>query len=157
MQNRECIVFERTRDTEQRIHEPCACLWVRAHPVFNQSLGRFICNMRVQVSHLPLFLFFFLFCFLFRLNNKKKNLHKIFARWHVAIAMSSKYSQYFLPYIIVSCSKNGEDKGLQVRRAKTDIHRQLFLQIQDIEKLGVVLWAGKVYTGSVKWKSFKKD
>ena len=26
MQDRECIVFERTRDTEQRIHEPCACL-----------------------------------------------------------------------------------------------------------------------------------
>ena len=23
MQNLECIVFERTRDTEQRIHEPC--------------------------------------------------------------------------------------------------------------------------------------
>ena len=28
MQNLECIVFERTRDTEQRIHEQCACLWV---------------------------------------------------------------------------------------------------------------------------------
>ena len=28
MQDRECIVFERTHDTEQRIHEPCACLWV---------------------------------------------------------------------------------------------------------------------------------
>ena len=29
MQNRECIVLEWwTRDTEQRIHEPCACLWV---------------------------------------------------------------------------------------------------------------------------------
>ena len=28
MQNRECIVFEVTRDTDQRIHEPCACLWV---------------------------------------------------------------------------------------------------------------------------------
>ena len=28
MQNRECIVFERTRDTEQRIHKPCAYLWV---------------------------------------------------------------------------------------------------------------------------------
>ena len=23
MQDRECIVFERTRDTDQRIHEPC--------------------------------------------------------------------------------------------------------------------------------------
>ena len=28
MQSRECIVSERTRDTEQRFHEPCACLWV---------------------------------------------------------------------------------------------------------------------------------
>ena len=25
---RECIVFERTRETEQRIHKPWACLWV---------------------------------------------------------------------------------------------------------------------------------
>ena len=28
MQNRECIVFKRTRDTQQRIHESCACLWM---------------------------------------------------------------------------------------------------------------------------------
>ena len=28
MQNRQRIVFERIRDTEQRIHKPCACLWV---------------------------------------------------------------------------------------------------------------------------------
>ena len=70
MQNRECIVFERTRDTEQRIHEPCACLWVRAHPVFNQSLGRFICNMRVQVSHL--LAFFCLFVFFLGLTTKKR-------------------------------------------------------------------------------------
>ena len=28
MQNRECNVFERTRDTEQRIYEPGECLWV---------------------------------------------------------------------------------------------------------------------------------
>ena len=28
MQDRECIAFERTRDTDQRIHESCACLWV---------------------------------------------------------------------------------------------------------------------------------
>ena len=27
IQNRERIVFERTRDTEQRNHKPCACLW----------------------------------------------------------------------------------------------------------------------------------
>ena len=26
MQDREGIVFERTRDTDQRIHEPCVCL-----------------------------------------------------------------------------------------------------------------------------------
>ena len=28
MQNRKCIVFKRTRDTQQRIHESCACLWM---------------------------------------------------------------------------------------------------------------------------------
>ena len=28
MQNIECIIFDRTRDTELRIHEPCASLWV---------------------------------------------------------------------------------------------------------------------------------
>ena len=67
---------------------------------------------------------FFLFVFFLGLfNNNKTNLHKIFARWHLAIAMSIKYSQYFLPYVIVSCSKNGKDKGLQVRRAKTEIRR----------------------------------
>ena len=28
MQNRECIVFGWTRDTQQGIYEPCSCLWV---------------------------------------------------------------------------------------------------------------------------------
>ena len=28
MQDRECIVFEWTSDTDQRIYEPCVCLWV---------------------------------------------------------------------------------------------------------------------------------
>ena len=37
MQNRECIVFERTRVTEQSIHEPVPVCESRAHPVFNQS------------------------------------------------------------------------------------------------------------------------
>ena len=35
---------------------------------------------------------FFLFVFFLGLTTKKKNPHKIFARWHVAIAMSGKYS-----------------------------------------------------------------
>ena len=43
MQNRECIVFERTRDTEQRIHEPCAnrrAFSVRMrHPLNDNSVG----------------------------------------------------------------------------------------------------------------------
>ena len=46
MKNRECIVFERTRDTEQRIQEPCASLCV--HPVFNQSSVGFSGNIRVS-------------------------------------------------------------------------------------------------------------
>ena len=37
MQNRECVIFERTRNTDERIHKPCA--WSRAYPVFNQSSG----------------------------------------------------------------------------------------------------------------------
>ena len=28
MQEKESIIYERTRDTDQRIHEPSACLWV---------------------------------------------------------------------------------------------------------------------------------
>jgi len=40
MQNRECIVFERTRDTEStRRVRVCES---RAHPVFNQSSSGFI-------------------------------------------------------------------------------------------------------------------
>ena len=35
MQNRECIVFERTRDTEQRILDSSVCLFV--NPVLNPS------------------------------------------------------------------------------------------------------------------------
>ena len=51
MQNRECIVFERTRDTEQRIHEPWRVCESHAHPVFSQSSGGFICIIRVWLSH----------------------------------------------------------------------------------------------------------
>ena len=46
MKNRECIVFERTRDTEQKIHEPCASLC--DNPVFNQSSVGFSGNIRVS-------------------------------------------------------------------------------------------------------------
>ena len=59
MQNLECIVFERTRDTEQRIHEPCVRVCEsRAHLVFNQSSSGFICNIRVWLPYLPAGIFY---------------------------------------------------------------------------------------------------
>ena len=39
MQDREFIDFKQTRDTDQKIHEPCACFESLAYPVFNQSSG----------------------------------------------------------------------------------------------------------------------
>ena len=39
MQDRECIDFKQTHDTDQKIHEPCACFESLAYPVFNQSSG----------------------------------------------------------------------------------------------------------------------
>ena len=51
MQDRECFVFERTRDTDQGIHEPCACLWVpcssRRQPIiwWIISIQRDICRI----------------------------------------------------------------------------------------------------------------
>ena len=51
MQDRECIAFERTSDTDQRIHEPC--VWVcesHAHPVFNQSSGGSFSSYTISVA-----------------------------------------------------------------------------------------------------------
>ena len=42
MQNRECIVFEPTRDTERKIHEPFPCLWV---PCWSSLICICICSM----------------------------------------------------------------------------------------------------------------
>ena len=52
---RECIVFERTCDAEQRIHEPCACLRVPCSSRLQSIVGcrGFICIIRVQLSYLP--------------------------------------------------------------------------------------------------------
>ena len=51
MQNRECIIFERTHDTGQRIHKPWAYLWVpsssRLQPIVGwiTSILRDICRI----------------------------------------------------------------------------------------------------------------
>ena len=39
IQNRERIVFERTRDTEQRNHKPCACLWDSCSSLLQSIVG----------------------------------------------------------------------------------------------------------------------
>ena len=51
MQNRECIVFEQIRDTEQRIHEPWRVCESRVYPVFSQLSGGFICIIRLWMSY----------------------------------------------------------------------------------------------------------
>ena len=61
MQNRECIVLERTHDTKQRTASCVRVCESRVHPVFNQSSGGFIyiiCIIRVYLSHLPAEIFF---------------------------------------------------------------------------------------------------
>ena len=50
MQDREYIVFERTSDTDQRLHESCACFESRAHPVFNQSSGGSFPSYAISVA-----------------------------------------------------------------------------------------------------------
>ena len=51
MQNREYIVFERTRDTGQRIHKPCVCVCEsRTYPVFNQSSGGSFPSYAISVA-----------------------------------------------------------------------------------------------------------
>ena len=50
MPDRECIVFERTRDTEQRIHERVRVCESRAHPVFNQSPGGSFPSCAISVA-----------------------------------------------------------------------------------------------------------
>ena len=63
MQNRECIVFERTRDTDQRIHEPCACLWVPCSSRLQPIVGWIISILRDICRICPLEFFF---CMLLR-------------------------------------------------------------------------------------------
>ena len=47
MQDRECIVFEQARDTDQRIHEPCACLWVPCSSRYCRPLRKIITQRNV--------------------------------------------------------------------------------------------------------------
>ena len=65
MQNRECIVFERTRDIDQRIHEPCACLWVPCSSRHQPIVGWIISILHDICRICPL-------CF-FLLHAAKKN------------------------------------------------------------------------------------
>ena len=50
MQDRECIAFEWTCDTDQRIHEPCVCCESRSHPIFNQSSGGSFSSYAISVA-----------------------------------------------------------------------------------------------------------
>ena len=105
MQNRECIIFGRTRDIEQRIQDPCACVFVS--PVLipsptNRRVDSFA-TYAYSCRTCPLE-FFVVFGFK---NNKKLQitvildiskqieqhthiLGKIFARWHRPSIFSSK-------------------------------------------------------------------
>ena len=103
MENRECIVFERTRDTEQRIHEPCACLWVP----YSSRLQPIVGWIHLPPVHIAVAFAGWNF-FDFRVKNNKKfqitvihelskqierrnGIGKIFALWHLEIAPTSLY------------------------------------------------------------------
>ena len=58
MQNRECIVFEGTRDTEQRIHEPCACLWVPCSSCLQLIIGCIYLHLTCMAAHLTAGIFY---------------------------------------------------------------------------------------------------
>ena len=66
MQNRECVVFERTRDTDQSVCVPCRVRVCdsRAHPVFNQSSGGSLSSYSISVAFA---------CWNFLLHVAKKN------------------------------------------------------------------------------------
>ena len=74
MQNRECIVFERTRDTDQRITSRVRVCESRAHPVFNQS----------SCGSLPFYAMSVAFArwnFLLNAAKKNNNAAKFFVFW----------------------------------------------------------------------------
>ena len=93
MQNRECIVFEWTNDTEQRIHEPCACLWVPACSSCPQPIIGWI---HLQHTHIlvafPCWNFFIVTVIhdFSKQIKQRTRIGKIFARWHLVIAITTK-------------------------------------------------------------------
>ena len=64
----------------------------RAHPVLNQSLGGFICNIRIQLLHLPAGIFFIVTVIhdFSKQIKQSTRIGKIFARWHLVIAITTK-------------------------------------------------------------------
>ena len=67
----------------------------RAHPVFNQSSGGFICNICVWLSHLPAGQsdsYTRVSCKLHEITviyEQRARIGKIFSRWHLATAITS--------------------------------------------------------------------
>ena len=92
MQNRECIVFEWTHDTEQRIHEPCVCLWVPCSSCPQPIIGW----IHLQHTHIAVAFAcwnFFIVTIIHDFSKQIKQstrIGKIFARWHLVIAVTSK-------------------------------------------------------------------
>ena len=93
MRNRECIVFEWTHDTEQRIHEPCACLWVPACSSCPQPIIGWI---HLQHTHIAVAFACWNFFIVTVIHDFSKQIKqstrigKIFARWHLVIAITTK-------------------------------------------------------------------
>ena len=69
MQNRECIVFKRTRDTEQRIREPCAGLQVPCSSHLQPIVGW--------------------------INSQHKRIAVAFASWNFFVTVIHNISKYF--------------------------------------------------------------
>ena len=91
MQNRECIVLEWTHDTEQRIHEPCACLWVPCSSCPQPIIGW----IHLQHTHIAVAFACWNFVIVTVIHDFSKQIKegtrigKIFAHWHLAIAITS--------------------------------------------------------------------
>ena len=91
MQNRECIVFERTRDTDQRIHEPCACLWVPCSSRLQPIVGVDHFYHTWYLSHLPA-VFFLLHAL------RKIITQQIFCLWSKIIRKASLAQHIFFRF-----------------------------------------------------------
>ena len=93
MHNRECIVFEWTHDTEQRIHEPCACLWVPACSSCPQPIIGWIYLQHTHIAVAFACWNFFIVTVIHDFSKQIKQstrISKIFARWHLVIAITTK-------------------------------------------------------------------